>query len=121
MNKPVLLAIVVLIIGAYVYRDRWLPMSATKESAQAIYKWKDKDGKVHYSTDKSSAPADAKSADLPGISILESDQEELAKQAERLREKDKPTPSGDVEKPKLPEMRNLAIERIEKAAEGVKK
>ena len=75
---------------------------------------------MHYSSDKSSAPAHAKRADLPGISILESNKEEIDKQAERLRQKQKPVESGDGEKPKLPELRNLAIERMEKTAQDIK-
>jgi Domain of unknown function (DUF4124) len=120
MNKLALLVIVMLAIGAYIYRDKLLPSFATKDAAQTIYTWKDKDGKVHYSSDKSSAPDHAKRADLPGISILESNKEELDKQLERLHEKDKQTQSGDGEKPKSPQLRNLAIERIEKKVQDIK-
>jgi Domain of unknown function (DUF4124) len=121
MNKLALLVIVVLAIGAYLYRDRLLAVVATKNPDQPIYSWKDKDGRTHYSSDKSSAPAHAKPADLPGISILESDKDELDKQAKRLGEKEKSVEPGDVDKPKLPQVRNLALERMEKAAESIKK
>ncbi len=120
MNKLALLVIVMLSIGAFMYRDKLLPSSVTKDAAQTIYTWKDKDGKVHYSSDQSSAPDHAKRADLPGISILESNKEELDKQAERLRQKENPTESGDGEKRKPPELRNLAIERIEKKVQDIK-
>ena len=121
MNKLAFLVIAMLAFGAYMYRDQWLPSSAPKNSAHDIYTWKDKNGKVHYSSDKSSLPDHAKRADLPGISIIESNREELDKQAQRLKEQEKPAVSGDSEKPKLPEMRNLSLERMEKAAERIKK
>ena len=120
MNKLAVLVVAMLAIGAYAYRDRLFHAQATKDSAQPIYTWKDKEGQVHYSSDKTSGPAHAKRADLPGISILESNKEELDKQAERLRQKEKPAESGDVEKRKPPEVRNLAIERMEKTAQDIK-
>jgi Domain of unknown function (DUF4124) len=121
MNKLAVLVVVLLAIGAYIYRDRIIPTQIKADSPQKIYSWKDKDGRTHYSSDKSSAPADAKTANLPEISIIETDKAELEKQAKRLKEKDAPAESNDIVKPRLPEVRNLALERMEKAAGNLKK
>lgn len=125
MNKFALLAIALLLAGGYFYRDQFMPSIANhakgKSSAAVIYTWKDQAGKTHYSSDKSAAPANAKAADLPEISILETDRDELEKQAQRLKEKERPPESADTEKPKLPQVRNLALEKMEKAADNMKK
>lgn len=121
MNKLAVFVVVLLAIGAYFYRDQIMPAQISSKAPQKIYSWKDRDGRTHYSSDKSAAPADAKPANLPEISIIESDKAELEKQAKRLKEKETPVVSSDIEKPKLPQVRNLALERMEKAAENLKK
>jgi Domain of unknown function (DUF4124) len=121
MNKLAVFVIVLLAIGAYFYRDQIIPPQISSKAPQKIYSWKDKEGTTHYSSDKSAAPAGAKTANLPEISIIETDKAELEKQAKRLKEKETPVGTGDIEKPKLPQVRNLALERIEKAAENLKK
>lgn len=121
MNKLLVFVVILLAIGAYFYRDQILPSQAKSKTAQTIYTWKDGNGKTHYSSDKSAVPANAKAADLPEISILETDRAELEKQAARLREKEKPADAGEIEKPKMPQVRNLALERMEKAADNLKK
>lgn len=121
MNKLAVFVIVLLAIGAYFYRDQIIPTRNSSQAPQKIYSWKDKEGKTHYSNDKSTAPAGAKSANLPEISIVETDKAELEKQAQRLREKEAPAESNDIVKPKVPQVRNLALERMEKAAENLRK
>jgi Domain of unknown function (DUF4124) len=121
MNKLAIFVVVLTAIGGYFYRDQWLPQEVKNKSGSIIYTWKDKAGKTHYSSDKSAAPANAKAADLPEISILETDKTELQKQAKRLKEKDAPVESAEAEKPKLPQVRNLALERMEQAADKLKK
>jgi Domain of unknown function (DUF4124) len=121
MNKLAIFVVVLLAIGAYFYRDQWLSPEVKNKPASVIYRWKDSAGKTHYSSDKSAAPANAKAADLPEISIVKTDKTELEKQAKRLKEKDAPVASAEAEKPKLPQVRNLALERMEKAAENLKK
>ncbi len=121
MNKLLIVVVLLLVIGGYHYRDQFMPRQVSNNASKTIYTWKDGDGKVHYSSDKNSMPANAKAADLPEISILETDRAELEKQAARLKEKEKPAESGDTEKPKMPQVRNLALERMEKAAENLKK
>ncbi len=113
MNKLARVVIALLAIGAYFYRDQ-LPALTKTTAPETIYAWKDKNGKVNYSADKAEAPAHAKPANLPGLSIIETDRAELEKQAKRLEEKEKPAESRDDTKPKLPEIRNLALERMEK-------
>ena len=121
MNKLTVFVIVVLGAGAYFYRDQWLSPESKTKSESTIYTWKDQAGKTHYSSDKSTVPANAKAAHLPEISIIETDRAELEKQAKRLKEKDAPVDSNEAEKPKLPQVRNLALERMEKAADNLKK
>ncbi len=121
MNKLAVFVVVLLAIGGYLYRDQIIPAQIGDKASQKIYSWKDKDGRTHYSSDKSAAPAGVKAADLPEISIIETDKAELEKQAKRLKEKDAPVESGELEKPKMPQVRNLALERMEKAAENLKK
>jgi hypothetical protein len=121
MNKLAIFVIVLLGIGAYFYRDQWLSTPSRNKPASTIYTWKDKAGKTHYSSDKASVPANAKAADLPEISILHTDRAEMEKQAKRLKEKEIPAETGAVEQPKLPQVRNLALERMEKAADNLKK
>ncbi len=121
MNKLAIFVVVLLAIGAYFYRDQIVPAQISSKAPQKIYSWKDKDGRTHYSSDKSVAPAGVKTADLPEISIIETDKAELEKQAKRLKEKETPVESSEFEKPKLPQVRNLALERMEKAAENLKK
>ena len=121
MNKFALLVAAVLVIGAYFYRDRLLAVVTEKNPDQPIYSWKDKDGRTYYSSDKLSAPAQAKPANLPEISIIESNKEELDKQAKRLANREKSPESSDTEKAKRPQVHNLALERVEKAAESIKR
>lgn len=121
MNKLAIVVVILLVIGGYFYRDQIIPSQVKAKSSQTIYTWKDSRGKTHYSSDKSNLPKNAQAADLPEISILETDRAELEKQAARLKEKEKPVESGDVEKPKMPQVRNLALERVEKAADNLKK
>jgi hypothetical protein len=119
VNKLAMVVIALLTIGAYFYRDQ-LPALTKTTAPQTIYTWKDKNGKVNYSADKATAPAHAKPADLPGLSIIETDRAEMEKQAKRLEEKEKPAESRDDTKPKLPEVRNLALERMEKTINKAK-
>ena len=119
MNKLALVVIALLAIGAYFYRDQ-LPALSKTTAPQTIYTWKDKNGKVNYSADKAAAPAHAKPANLPGLSIIETDHAEMEKQAARLKEKENPPESGVEKTPKLPEVRNLALERMEKAFDKAK-
>jgi Domain of unknown function (DUF4124) len=121
MNKLAILVIAMLAIGAYFYRDQLMPSQAANQSNQSIYTWKDQAGKTHYSSEKSAVPAHAKKANLPEISIIETDKEELDKQAKRLKEKETPQQSDDAEKPKPPQVRNLALERMESAVDKLKK
>ncbi len=121
MNKLLIVVVIMLAVGGYFYRDKFMPSQAKGNVSKPIYTWKDGAGKTHYSSDKNNLPANAKAADLPEISIIETDRVELEKQAARLKEKEKPAESGDMEKPKLPQVRNLALERMEKAAENLKK
>ena len=119
MNKLAIVVIAALAVGAYFFRDQVLGLAKTTAS-QTIYTWKDKNGKVNYRADKAAAPAHAKPATLPGVSIIETDRAELEKQAKRLEEKEKPAESTDLTKPKLPEVRNLALERMETALDTAK-
>ena len=121
MNKLAIFVIALLAFGAYFYRDQLMPGLAANKPNQTIYTWKDEAGKTHYSSDKPAIPAHAKAADLPGISIIETDKAELDKQAKRLKEKDLPPPSDQAEKPKLPQVRNLALERMESTVDKLKK
>ncbi len=121
MNKLAIFVVVLLAIGGYFYRDQIMPSEVKARSSQTIYTWKDSSGKTHYGSDKSAMPASAKVADLPEISILETDRAELEKHAARLKEKEKPQESGEIEKPKMPQVRNLALERMEKSVENLKK
>ena len=121
MNKLLLFVIALVVVGGYFYRDQIMPSRSKAKAIQTIYTWKDSTGKTHYSSDKASAPANAKAADLPQISILETDRAELEKQAQRLKEKEKPAESAESEKPKMPQIRNLALERMEKSVANIKK
>lgn len=121
MNKLAVFAVILLAAGAYFYRDHLIPSQAKNQPPQKIYTWKDTDGKTHYSGDKSGAPAHAKPADLPEIGSIETDQTALEKQAKWLKQKETAAESGDAEKPKLPQLRNLALERMEKAADNLTK
>ncbi len=120
MNKLAIFVIVMFAIGAYFYRDQLALKLSKNNPAQIIYTWKDKDGKVHYSGNKTAAPAHTKPADLPGLSIIETDHAEMEKQATRLKEKENPPESGVDKPPKMPEVRNLALERMEKAFDKAK-
>ncbi len=115
-RKFILLAIVVG-IAWYFFRDQVSAFAG--QPKQAIYRWKDDPSVVHYGSSKAAAPRGARQADLPEISVIPNDQAALEKQAAHLKAKqqsDSQPPSGG-EKPKMPQVRNLAIERMEKVAE----
>ena len=116
MNKLAVFAVILLAAGAYFYRDHLIPSQTKNKSRQKIYTRKDQDGITHYNGDKSAAPAHAKIADLPEIGSIETDQTALEKQAKWLKQKETAAEPGDPEKPKLPQLRNLTLERMEKAA-----
>ena len=120
MVRKIILLAVIAGVAWYFFRD---PIQAyvAQQFKPDIYRWKDARGELHYSSDKADAPRGAKQADLPGISVLPSDRSELAKQAARLKAEEQSQQAGATEKPKLPQVRNLAIERIEQAAEKLRK
>ena len=123
MVRIIVLLAVVAGVAWYFYRD---PINTLlgkpAPAAQKMYRWKDELGKVHYSSSKADAPRGAQPADLPEIGIMSTDKAALDKQAERLKAKEQESKSGgDLERPKLPQVRNLAIERMEKATDKLSK
>ena len=122
MARNIVLLAIVVAVAWYFFRDE-VGGLVSQQAKQGIYRWKDDKGIVHYSSNKADAPRGAKQAGLPEIGVMQTDRAALEKQAARLKanEQSERQPAGGVEKPKLPQVRNLAIERIEQAAEKLSK
>lgn len=95
--------------GFVAWRQGYWPIAPQPKPDQAVYQWKDKQGRLHYG-DAAPAGVKAKQADLPGLTVVTMPKPKA--------DKPKPTAAatqsdeeGHVAQPSK-QMRNLALERM---------
>lgn len=65
------LALLLILVGAgfLAWQQGYWPVAAPPKPEQAVYQWKDKQGRLHYG-DAAPAGVKAKQADLPGLTVV---------------------------------------------------
>lgn len=133
MRKFILIAVVAAAAVGYWQKDKLLSLVGQKPVAQTIYQWTDARGKVHFGNE-AEAGAHAKAVELKPLTVtpefklskeMEASIQARAEDEKRRAALARQAPGGAEEataglktKPELPQVRNLALERMQQAKES---
>lgn len=103
------LALVLILVGAgfLAWQQGYLPVASPPKPEQAVYQWKDKQGRLHYG-DAAPAGVKAKQADLPGLTVVtmpKPEKPKLVATKQTTDDSEEPKPSASL--------RNLVLEKME--------
>lgn len=104
------LALLLILVGAgfLAWQQGYLPVAAQPKPEQAVYQWKDKQGRLHYG-DAAPAGIKAKQADLPGLTVVtmpkpKPEKHKLVAAKQTTDDSEEPKPTVSLHNPVLEKM-----------------